>query len=119
MTTEKSSLRKFLSIIRADQGKGVVFRVFDGEEWAGPKTSKVSDVLEQVNSTGADALVVYKGGQKIGSFDLVWGNAEDGSELVADYGVNEFTDRVWNTWFAWTEGRSERPIWIRSNQAGG
>ena len=70
----------------------VSFRIHDGEEWihAYPVPDS-AELVASANSTGEDMLEVYApDGRWIASFHLIYGNAPDGSELMADcYAVTE------------------------------
>jgi len=44
-------------------------------------------IIAELNATGLDYIKARKGDQR-GTLLLVWGNAEDGSELIADYSYN-------------------------------
>ena len=70
------------------------FRLHDGEDWVHAQPVPYSaELVASANSTGVDLLEVYTpGGRWIASFCLVWGNAPDGSELIADcYAITERT----------------------------
>lgn len=95
--TELGALRAILTdALQAALGPAL-FRLYDGEEWViDTPTDNGEDVVRAANSTGCVVLVVLNpAGTKLGQFALVWGNAEDGEELISDYYVNEFTEAVW------------------------
>lgn len=93
---ELGALRAILTDCRKAALGPVLFRLYDGEEWViDEPTDNGEDVVRAANSTGEDYLeVVTPAGAKLGRFYLVWGNAEDGEELICDYYVNDFTDAV-------------------------
>ena len=77
----------------------VTFRIHDGEAWTSPEN--IADhkrVAALANSTGEDALKVCgPEGARLATFYIVWGNAPDGSELIADVsasGAAAFADAV-------------------------
>jgi hypothetical protein len=84
--------------------------VYDGEEWTVKRAWRMKTVLEALATTGEDTLCICdEEGTPYGSFYLVWGNAEDGSELIADH-----TDNVaCNDLVALVEGRAiaTPPAW--------
>lgn len=100
--TEQESLVALLTAARAAGAHS--FRVHDGEEWAHDLTQYDIGVISASNSTGQDALYCYAtDGTRLGRFHLVWGNCPQGSDLVSDYGVNPFTDAVFDAWFSASE----------------
>lgn len=69
--------------------------VNDGEEWVVKKSDKKTTILEALGSTGEDMIKVRDpAGTVLGVFYLVWGNADDGSELVADQTDNAFCEAI-------------------------
>lgn len=74
--------------------------VCDGEEWTVKRSRDRAVILAALATTDQDAIRVRDGatGASRGSFDLIWGNADDGSELIADHTDNEFCNRVWECW---------------------
>lgn len=88
--------------------------VSDGEEWVVRKSSSKAEIMAALGSTDEDWLRIYHGsaakafigstaepGKCAGFFRLVYGNADDGSELIADYTDNRWCnaifDAVYNT----------------------
>lgn len=72
--------------------------VHDGEEWVVTKSTKKAEIMAALGSTDADTITIHNGsqskafigsvaipGKRVGSFYLVYGNADDGSELISDY----------------------------------
>lgn len=94
--TEEMSLRALLKICKDVVGGPVLFLVHEGGDWAMEKPSdNIEEVVRASNSTGEDILFVYDAeGKYLGYFYLIWGNDPSGEELMADYGVNPFTDKV-------------------------
>lgn len=75
---------------------GLVVSVFDGEEWAVKKSHNPKEILDAATSVEEAQLVLRQAedGKKVGWALVIWGNASDGSELVADYSDNEFMRRL-------------------------
>lgn len=96
--TEVGALRAFLADIRRAALGPVLFRLHDGEEWVhDTPTDNGEQIVRDANSTGEDLLEVSTpAGSVLGKFWLVWGNAEDGEELIADYVVSPFADQAWD-----------------------
>ena len=66
--------------------------IWEGEGWAIKRSTSLPDLLAALASTGEDKIVVYPAGEKtlrLGDIYLVWGNADDGSELIADHSDHE------------------------------
>lgn len=83
-TTERRIARR---LIRTILGAGYHVRVWEGEGWGGPRTSKLSEAMEHLGSTDSDRLYVYdpNGSDlpvKMGGVLLIWGN---GLDLISDY----------------------------------
>lgn len=70
--------------------------VYDGEAWATKITNDEQTILEALCSTGEDMIYVFEGEEKIKKvvFWLVYGNADDGSELLADWTENELANSI-------------------------
>lgn len=100
MTTEKSALRTFIRICK-QEAPGCTFTVEHEEGTEIENATSEDAIIEASCATGFDTLIVREPeGRRLGAFSLIWGNAENGEELIADYGVNNWTDRVWNLWNA-------------------
>jgi hypothetical protein len=96
---EKAALRAILMICRRVALKPVQFRLHDGHDWVHAEPIfNGEQIVRDANSTGTDTLAVYNPitGNQLGRFVLVWGNAQDGEELISDYYINDFTDTVWD-----------------------
>lgn len=79
-------------LLRFVLSKGLSVSVWEGEGWAIKRSTSLPDLLDAIASTGEDTLSLFPAGEKtsrIGVIYLVWGNADDGSELVADHSDNE------------------------------
>lgn len=74
---------------------GYVIRVWEGEEWAGPRRDKVSDVMKDLGSTDSDWICVYWNEPGIpvraGKILLIWGN---GADLISDYSDSAEMERI-------------------------
>lgn len=103
--TFKTTTESLAALLRFARDNGAkTFRIHDGEEWAHKATALDADVIEASNSTGEDALFCYDAdGKRLGYFDLVWGNCPQGSDLVSNYGVNDFTEATFAGWFKASE----------------
>jgi hypothetical protein len=100
--TELGALEAILTDCRKVALGPVLFRLHDGEDWViETPTANGAEVLRSCNCTGVDRLEVSTpAGARLGTFVLVWGNAEDGEELISDYWVNDFTDAVFERFSA-------------------
>lgn len=76
-------------IVRLALAAGLSVSVHDGEEWTVNKSTDHMAILAALATTESDTLRFRLNGKKVGVMLLVWGNAADGSELVADYGHDE------------------------------
>ena len=87
MSTEKTVAKKFVQKCIAS---GFVVSVNDGECWTVKKSDNLAAILAALESTGEDILRIRdkEAGIVIGTAVLIWGNAPDGSELIADYTAN-------------------------------
>ena len=96
---ERAVTRK---LIKAALAAGYTISVNDGEEWTVKRGSKLKTVTDALATTGEDTLRLHAadpsktvGWHNAGSFDLIWGNADDGSELLADYTDNDICNSLW------------------------
>lgn len=66
---------------------GYRISVYDGEEWAIKRNVDPLKIIDAMGNTDSDTLRLTKLGNVIGDGNifLVWGNADDGSDLVSDY----------------------------------
>lgn len=76
--------------------RGMKIRVHDGEAWVTKIINNEEEILQALCSTGEDTLKFYSGSENLycGSFWLIYGNADDGSELLADWSDNELTNEI-------------------------
>lgn len=89
-------------LIRAALNAGYTISVNDGEEWTVKRSTSSKAIKDALATTGEDTLRLHAadpsktvGWHNAGSFDLIWGNAEDGSELIADYTDNGVCNELW------------------------
>lgn len=98
-------------LVKAALDAGYSVSVYDGEEWTVKRAWRLKTVLEALATTGEDTLRIRdEEGTSYGSFYLVWGNAEDGSELISDHTDND----ICNDLVALVEGRATlaQPAWV-------
>ena len=85
------------SLVAAILKRGGAISVNDGGEWTVRRSTKSSKVLEALATTGEDTVQWYDAdGKRVASFLLVWGNDDDGSELIADHTANDAAGGVYN-----------------------
>jgi hypothetical protein len=71
-------------IIDRALAKGYLISVNDGEEWVVKKSVKRKQIMDALQSTDEDYLMIRKpDGEKVGTIWLVWGNSPE--EIAADY----------------------------------
>lgn len=83
-------------LVRIALAKGYAISVYDGEEWTVKQSTDRMTVLQALATTECDTLRFRKDGEKLGSMLLIYGNATDGSELIADYSANEAMETLYN-----------------------
>ena len=74
---------------------GYALSVSDGEEWTVERSRSEPEILDALATTGGDVVRLWKDGRTLGWFYLVYGNADDGSELIADYTDNPICTEIW------------------------
>src|SRR6185369_16296874 len=89
MPTELSTAR---TLVKTALSLGYTISYYDGEDWAVMGSSSETLIMSQLRSTDEEVLR-FEGadGKTVGKIWLVWGNAEDGSELCSDYTDNDAT----------------------------
>lgn len=77
-------------LVKAILAQGYAISVSDGEEYTVSKSRDYKQIIDALATTGVDYLRVRNlaTGASEGVFMLLYGNAEDGSELIADYTDN-------------------------------
>jgi hypothetical protein len=77
-------------LVKAALDAGYTVSVYDGEEWTVKRARRMKTVMDALATTGEDTLRIRDAdGNPCGSFYLVWGNADDGSELISDHTDND------------------------------
>jgi hypothetical protein len=76
-------------LVRIVLERGYMVSINDGEEWTVTLSTDRNEILSALATTGEDIVRLYKDGERAGSLWLVYGNAEDGSELIADHTDND------------------------------
>ena len=85
------------NLVSAILKRGGVISVNDGEEWTVRRSPESRKILEALATTGEDTLRWYdEAGNRVASFLLVWGNDDDGSELIADHTDNDEAEDVYS-----------------------
>lgn len=92
----KGEAVKARRLVRLALAKGYAISVYDGEEWTVKQSTERMAVLQALATTECDTLRFRKDGEKLGSMLLIYGNATDGSELIADYSANEAMETLYN-----------------------
>lgn len=70
--------------------------VNDGESFVTKITNDEGVILEALGSTGEDLIFVFEGEQKVKRcvYHLIYGNADDGSELFSDWTGNVLSEEI-------------------------
>ena len=90
---ERTVARK---LVRAALAAKCAIDVNDGEEWTVYRATMWTPVSRALATTGEDTLRLRAAdGNYAGSFSLIWGNAEDGSELISDHTDNALCNSLW------------------------
>lgn len=85
---ERKVATKLIDTILA---KDLLISVFDGEAFSVKLSQDRDAILAAMCSTEQDEIVVRaKDKARLASFTLIYGNAPDGSELIADMGYAEW-----------------------------
>jgi hypothetical protein len=95
--TTRGERKVATKLVRAALAAGYSISVHDGEEWTVSRATRAYDVLDALATTGEDTLQLYDADQHgAGCFYLIWGNAADGSELIADHTDNDICQRMYD-----------------------
>lgn len=96
---ERTIARK---LVKAALDAGYSVSVNDGQEWTVKSAWRLKTVLDALATTGEDTIRICAdnpsktiGFHGAGYFYLIWGNADDGSELIADHTDNALCNRLW------------------------
>lgn len=80
--------RNVAQVVTALRAAGHSLSVHDGEETTLRQSVDKADVMQHLGTTDADMLVAHnEAGAVVGRVWLVYGNADDGSEVVSDYSM--------------------------------
>lgn len=83
-------------LIRAALAEGWAISVNDGEETTVTRSTREREILDALCTTGEDCVTIHlQSGKRGGVFWLIYGNADDGSELIADHSDNENCERLY------------------------
>lgn len=93
-------------LVEAALRQGYALSVSDGEEWTVQRSRSAPEILGALATTDGDYVRLWTqdgatdgdgnaGMRTVGWFYLVYGNAEDGSELIADYAGRDICDALW------------------------
>lgn len=84
-------------LVRNLISRGLYLSVCDGEEWTVVRSRKEDEILGALCTTGIDEIIASDAaGVRLGWFCLVWGNAAEGDELIADHSANTLCETVWS-----------------------
>lgn len=91
----KGEARVARRLVRAMLARELSVSVNDGEEWTVRKSRNYRTIVDALCTTGEDAIRAYAPtGDSMGTFWLIYGNAEDGSDLISDHTDNDFCARL-------------------------
>jgi hypothetical protein len=77
-------------LVKSILARGLTVSVYDGEETTLARSKDRAAILAAMGTTGCDTLTARNdSGARVASFMLVYGNAEDGSELIADHSAGD------------------------------
>lgn len=97
-------------LIQAILDRSYAVQIFDGEEFVLPEPSRNKKfIVSYLGSTDEDYLYVKNPDDDTtsGWFHLVYGNALDGSEVVADWSANTLCDEIYDAAFPDDNGGNE------------
>ena len=86
MSAETATARR---LVLAALEAGHLVSVFDGEAFPVKRSVTLSEIMRNLGQADEEWVHIRDcTGERVGSFFLVWGNAPDGSELIADHTDN-------------------------------
>ena len=92
-TGEARAARK---LVKAALARELSVSVNDGEETTVRRSRKYSEIVDALCTTGEDYLSMYAPtGDRVGVFQLIYGNDDDGSELIADHTDNHICESLY------------------------
>lgn len=95
--TSKGEAVAARKLVRIALTKGYSISVCDGEEWTVKQSCDRMTILVALATTSHDILCFRnEAKEKIGSMTLIYSNAENGEELIADYSDNEAMNELYN-----------------------
>lgn len=84
-------------LVRNLLSRGLSISVNDGEEWTIVRSRNEQAILLSLATTDMDELIASDAaGTRLGWFQLIWGNAPEGDELIADHSANTLCETVWD-----------------------
>lgn len=97
--SSSSETKVLARLIAAAFAAGFVISVDDGEGFAVKRSTDKAQIIEAATAVDMATLVFRDAatGIKTGWVLLVFGNASDGSELIADYSANPATEALVKT----------------------
>lgn len=96
MSTENTVTRALIEVILASGHKISIFDC-DGGQPEIENSREAKDIFDECVAQDMVTLRAYSAlGGSLGGFLLVYGNADDGSELIADHTANDFCDTIYH-----------------------
>lgn len=81
--------REVRRLIEAILKRGYKVNVFDGEETTVRQSTDREKIFAALDTAESDVLTMYNEGQRLGWFELIYCNAEDGSEVIHNHAMSE------------------------------
>lgn len=81
--------REVRRLIEAILKRGCRVNVFDGEETTVRQSNDAEEIFSALDTTEGDVLTMYSEGKRLGWFELIYCNAEDGSEVIHNHGMSD------------------------------
>lgn len=83
-------------LIRAALARELSVSVNDGEETTVKRSRKYREIVDALCTTGEEYLILRAPtGDRVGTFWLIYGNADNGEELIADYTDNALCNSIY------------------------
>lgn len=103
MNTNKPEFKVARRLVKEIIARGFFVHVSDEEATSVKPTKDIEKVLPELCATGFDVVSVCEPSTvnpgkyaRKATFTLIWGNAKDGSELIADYSANDLAESIYN-----------------------